>query len=275
MNAAELAGFLRTRRARVQPMDVGLEEIGRRQTCGLRREEVAGRAGVSLDYYTRLEQGRRLRPSRQVVVALARALKLSDDECNYMLGLVGEVPLPTPSTPKVHAGALRLLDQLDDIPAMVLNSRYDILAWNRMATALVGDLERIPEGERNTLRWLFSGPAREVSPHDHAQLGRSCVADLRTTGRYPEDPGVRQLVHELSQESAEFAALWASHEIGINRTMTKRMVHPLAGFLELNCELLAIPESSQRLMFYTATPGTATHRALRSLRETVEESFNC
>lgn len=256
-------------------MDVGLEETGRRQTRGLRREEVAGRAGVSLDYYTRLEQGRRLRPSRQVVVALARALKLSDAECNYMLGLVGEAPLPMPSSPEVHAGALRLLDQLDDIPAMVLNSRYDVLAWNRMATALVGDLERIPEGERNTLRWLFSGRARAVSPHDQAQLGRSCVADLRTTGRYPEDPGVRQLVRELSQESAEFAALWASHEIGVNRTMTKRMVHPRAGFLELDCELLAIPESNQRLMFYTAAPETATHRALRGLRETVEKSLNC
>lgn len=257
-------------------MDVGLDEGGRRQTRGLRREEVAGRAGVSVDYYIRLEQGRRLRPSRQVVVALARALNLSTDECNYMLGLVGEAALAAPSSPATHAGALRLLSQLDDIPAMVLNSRYDILAWNQMATALVGDLESIPKGERNTLRWLFSGQADGVSPQDRVQLGRGCVADLRGTGRYPDDPGVRQLVQELSRDSGEFAALWARHEIGVNRTMTKRTVHPVAGFLELTCELLSIPESDQRLMFYTAAPGTVTHRALRTLRETaVEERLNC
>ncbi|WP_039937298.1 helix-turn-helix transcriptional regulator [Streptomyces himastatinicus] len=275
MNTAELAGFLRARRARVRPADVGLEDIGRRQTRGLRREEVAERAGVSVDYYTRLEQGRRLRPSRQVVVALARALKLSDTECNYMLGLVGEAGLPVVSSGGPQAGALRLLDQLEDIPAMVLNSRYDILAWNRMATALVGDLGGIPPEGRNTLRWLFSGPARGISPHDRVRLGRSCVADLRAAGRYPDDPGVRQLVRELCAGSAEFAALWARHEIGVNRTMAKTMVHPVAGLLDLRCELLSVPGSSQRLMFYTAAPGTGAHRALRGLRDTAERRLNC
>ncbi|MCK7625846.1 helix-turn-helix domain-containing protein [Streptomyces sp. RS10V-4] len=275
MNAAELAGFLRTRRARVQPADVGLEHGGRRQTRGLRREEVAGRAGVSLDYYTRLEQGRRLRPSRQVLVALARALELSADECNYMLGLVGEAALPAPSSRQTQAGALRLLGRLDDLPALVLNARYDILAWNAMATALMGDLAAVPERERNTLRWLFSGQARGIGRHDRAQLGRRCVADLRSTGRYPDDPGVRRLVDELVRDSGEFAALWERHEIGVNRAMTKRMLHPVAGPLELDCELLTVPDSDQRLMLYTAAPGTATSRALRGLRETAAERIGC
>ncbi|KUL54463.1 XRE family transcriptional regulator [Streptomyces sp. NRRL F-4489] len=275
MNAAELAGFLRTRRARVRPVDVGLDHTGRRQTRGLRREEVAGRAGVSVDYYIRLEQGRRLRPSRQVLVALARALQLSDDECNYMLGLVGEAALPAPSSRRTEAGALRLLDRLDDLPALVLNARYDILAWNAMAVALMGDLAAVPERERNTLRWLFSGQARGIGPHDRAQLGRRCVADLRSTGRYPDDPEVRHLVHELALESREFAALWERHEIGVNRAMTKRMLHPVVGPLELDCELLTIPDSDQRLMLYTAAPGTATYRALRGLRESAGERLTC
>ncbi|MYT33865.1 MULTISPECIES: helix-turn-helix domain-containing protein [unclassified Streptomyces] len=271
MNAAELAGFLRSRRARVQPADVGLDDGGRRQTRGLRRAEVADRAGVSLDYYTRLEQGRRLRPSRQVVIALARALQLSDGECNYLLGLVGEAALPAPGSRTPHEGALRLLGQLDALPAMVLNSRYDVLAWNRMTDALVADLADLPDRERNTLRWLFTGRADALAPPDRAQLAHRFVADLRGSGRYPDDRGVRHLVAELSRESGEFAALWARHEVGVNRTVTKTVDHPVAGVLQLSCEVLAVPDSDQRVMVYTAVPGTGTDRALRGLRERVEE----
>ncbi|MEU5300139.1 helix-turn-helix transcriptional regulator [Streptomyces noursei] len=275
MNAAELAGFLRTRRARVRPVDVGLDGAGRRQTRGLRRAEVAERAGVSLDYYTRLEQGRRLRPSRQVVIALARALHLSDGERNYLLGLAGEAAVPVPMSRTTDASARRLLDQLDAVPAMVLNSRYDILAWNRMLDALVANLAELPARERNTLRWLFTGPATGIGPRDRARLGRRCVADLRGSGRYPDDPGVRRLVAELSRESAEFAELWERHDVGVHRTVTKSMVHPVVGALDLSCEVLAVPDSDQRVMVYTAAPGTGTDRALRGLWARVGERGGC
>ncbi|WP_438489202.1 MmyB family transcriptional regulator [Streptomyces sp. S186] len=124
---------------------------------------------------------------------------------------------------------------------------------------------------RNTLRWLFTGRPRALAPHDRAQLARRFVADLRGSGRYPDDRGVRQLVAELSRESAEFAGLWARHEVGVNRTVTKTVDHPVAGVLELSCEVLAVPDSDQRVMVYTTAPGTGTGRALRGLRERAEE----
>ncbi|MFC6883844.1 MULTISPECIES: helix-turn-helix transcriptional regulator [Actinomadura] len=260
MNRTELAGFLRSRRARIQPDEAGLAPGGRRQTPGLRREEVALLAGISVDYYIRLEQGRGPRPSAQVLDALGRALRLTGDEHGYLLRLADQAPRANASR-TVPDHVLGLLERLDDVPAMVINACYDILAWNRMLVALIGDLSDVPERRRNTLRWLFSS-----EDGHHPALARRCVADLRASGRYPDDPDVRRLVDELRGTSPAFAELWAAREIEVQRTMTKRAVHPVVGELELDCDILPLPDRDQRIVLYAGAPGSLTQRRLRALR---------
>jgi transcriptional regulator with XRE-family HTH domain len=271
MDRQELAAFLRSRRARVRPEDVGLKAGTRRRTPGLRREEVAQLAGMSVDYYIRLEQGRGPRPSRQILAALARALRLTDDERGHLFHLAGEAPEP-PAGPsrEVPPGILHLLERLDDTPAYVLNARHDILAWNPLAAALMTDFAALPPEERNVIRWLFTGPAAARYDTDAyvAELAGDSVADLRAAaGRYPGDPGIAELVAEVSARSPLFARLWESGEVGIRRSSRKRMVHPVVGPLELHCDVLYVPERDQRVVLYTTTPGTPSHEALKTLRE--------
>jgi transcriptional regulator with XRE-family HTH domain len=263
VNREELGGFLRSRRARVQPAEAGLAPGGRRQTPGLRREEVALLAGVSVDYYIRLEQGRGPHPSEHVLTALGRALRLTGEEHDYLLRLAGQARAPVDSVREVPASVLRLLERLDDIPVMVINACYDVVAWNQMLVALIGDLSVVPHRRRNRLRRLFddSHPAAL----DKLQLARGCVADLRASGRYPDDPAVRGLVDELSADSPRFAELWAAHEIRIQRSMTKRTVHPIVGELELDLEILNVPGCDLRLVLHTAAPRTVSHHALQLL----------
>ncbi|MFC1411040.1 helix-turn-helix transcriptional regulator [Streptacidiphilus sp. N1-12] len=262
---AELGGFLRSRRARIQPAEVGLPPGRRRQTPGLRREELALLAGISVDYYIRLEQGRGPHPSEQVVNALGRALRLTGDEHDYLLRLADQPPAPVDPAREVPANVLRLLERLDGFPAMVINACFDVLAWNRMLVALIGDLSEVPFRQRNRLRRVFSG-ANAAASGNTLELARQCVADLRAGGRYPGDPEVRRLVDELSADSPLFAELWASREVEVRRSVTKRTVHPLVGELELDCEILTVPGHDQRLLLYTAAPGTTSHQALDRLR---------
>lgn len=243
---------------------MGLAPGARRQTPGLRREEVALLAGISVDYYIRLEQGRGPHPSDQVLTAIGRALRLTGDEHDYLLRLAGQAPTPVDPAREVPANVLRLLARLDDVPAMVINTCFDVLAWNRMLVALMGDLSAVPFRRRNRLRWLFDGSNRAT--YDRSGLARLCVADLRASGRYPGDPDVRRLVDELSAESAEFAALWAEREIEVRLTITKRTVHPVVGELELDCEILTVPGHDHRVLLYTAAPGTTSRAALDRLR---------
>jgi transcriptional regulator with XRE-family HTH domain len=273
MNRQELGGFLRSRRARIQPAEVGLTPGRRRQTPGLRREELALLAGISVDYYIRLEQGRGPHPSEQVLTALGRALRLSGDERDYLLRLGGQAPVPADSTREVPANVLRLLERLDDVPAMVINTRFDVLAWNEMLVALIGDLSSTPARRRNMLHWLFGDMG--LCTLDKQDLARMCVADLRASGRYPDDPGVRGLVDELSAQSPQFAALWAEREIEVQRTFTKRAVHPLVGELELDIETLSVPGHEHRVLLYTAAPGTRSHESLRRLRRLSRLSATC
>nr|WP_103352195.1 helix-turn-helix transcriptional regulator [Amycolatopsis sp. CA-128772] len=262
MDRMELGGFLRSRRARLQPADVGLEPGPRRQAPGLRRTEVALLAGISLDYYVRLEQGRGPHPSDQVLTALGRALRLTGDEHAYLLRLARPAPPPAPRP--VPGNVLRLLDRLGDVPAMVIDARYDLVAWNRMLAALIGDPAGWPPRQRNRLRRLFD--TGDTITGNRLELARTCVADLRASGRYPADPAVRSLVDELLGESPEFARLWAEREVAVQRTLTKRTVHPVAGPLELDCEILAVPGHEYRLLVYTAAPGTPSAAGLRRLR---------
>ncbi|TDB93043.1 helix-turn-helix transcriptional regulator [Actinomadura sp. 7K534] len=276
MDREEMAGFLRSRRARVQPADVGLEAGLRRRTPGLRREEVARLAGMSVDYYIRLEQGRGPRPSRQILGAMARALRLTDDERAHLFNLAGEPPAPPPGPPQeVPAGILHLLQRLDDTPAYVLDAKYDVLAWNDMATALITDFSALEPRDRNPMRALFLGPGPR-SPHitdedENRQFARLSVADLRADlraalGRYPDDPGVRGLVAELTEGSELFRRLWANHQVAVRRSGTKKIKHPVVGKIEVHCDVLVVPERDQKVVLYTTAPGSRSHEALKLLR---------
>ncbi|HEX2317327.1 MAG TPA: helix-turn-helix transcriptional regulator [Thermomonospora sp.] len=269
MDRRELADFLRTRRARVRPEDVGLERGPRRRTPGLRREEVARLAGMSVDYYIRLEQARGPRPSRQILGALARALRLTDGERDHLHHLAGEPPRPTGGPPQeVPAGILHLLDRLDDTPAFVIDATYDVLAWNPMAAALLPGLSGRTPRDRNPLRALFLHPesCRIEDDSDYGRFARASVADLRAaTARYPGDPGVTGLVNELLA-SPLFARLWAEHEVAVRTSSVKVVRHPAVGPIELHCDVLHVPDRDQRVILYTAAPGTPAHEALRLLR---------
>jgi Helix-turn-helix. len=276
VDRAELAEFLRSRRARVRPGEVGLPAGIRRRTPGLRREEVAQLAGISADYYARLEQARGPRPSRQVLAALARALRLADDERRHLFHLAGEVPGPAGPSPDVSAGIMHLLDRLHDVPAFVIDVKYDLLAWNPMAAALLGDPSGLPPSERNLVWQLFCGAGYPelYSPEDVSEFADQCVADLRAAAaRYPADAGIRSLLARLRTHSPEFVRRWEQHRVGVRRGSTKKIRHPVVGELALEYEILEITDRGQRLVIYTAPPGSPSLEALRLLRVVGTETF--
>ncbi|KAB2390398.1 helix-turn-helix transcriptional regulator [Actinomadura montaniterrae] len=270
MDRTELADFLRHCRIRLAPADVGLPQGVRRRTPGLRREEVAQLAGMSTDHYTRLEQARGSRPSRQMLSAVARALRLTSDERDHLFHLAGEQPPRNhPATDHVRPGLLLLLDRLTDTPAQVVNDGGDILAQNPMAKALHGDASALPEQQRNIVWRYFTDPsARELFPvEDHDRAARVAVADLRAAlARRPRDPRLTALVRRLRARSDEFAALWDAHHVAVRRADTKRFQHPIVGLLELDCEVVLTPEHDQRLVIHTARPGTTSYERLELLR---------
>ncbi|MFJ6644518.1 helix-turn-helix transcriptional regulator [Streptomyces sp. NPDC091290] len=270
MNRAELADFLRRGRARLAPSDVGLTPGSRRRTPGLRREEVAQLAGMSVDYYTRLEQSRGPRPSRQMLTALARALRLTDDERDHLFHLAGEEP-PRHETASEHVrpGLLLILDRLHDTPAQVVSDCGQVLAQNALARALVGDVMSRPRRERNLTRNFFLDPDSRAlfPPEDFDGLARSQVANLRAVAAArPDDPEPAGLVAELRAGSAEFARLWGEHEVARRDHATKRFVHPLVGVLELDCEVMVSHQHGHLLVVHSARPGTEAHERLQLLR---------
>jgi transcriptional regulator with XRE-family HTH domain len=268
MDRRELADFLRNRRARLRPGDVGLAAGPRRRTPGLRRGEVALLAGISVEYYIRLEQARAPWPSRQVLGALSRALRLSDDEHVYLCDVAGQVPHQTGPRQDVPEGILHLLDRLDDAPAVVLDAKQEVLAWNPMAAALITDFSALPPQHRNLFRGLFLNrrSGTRLHPDELRQFTRMAVADLRAAAaRYPQDPAIRNLIADLSA-SRDFTELWACHDVGVQRGFTKHIHHPIVGPLELDCETLIIPDRDQRLLIYTAPSGSPSTRALRLLK---------
>ncbi|MEU0154367.1 helix-turn-helix transcriptional regulator [Micromonospora fulviviridis] len=274
LRRAELADFLRTRRARLRPAEAGLPEGVRRRTPGLRRQEVAQLAGMSIDYYIRLEQGRGPHPSRQVLAALARALLLTRDERAYLFRLAGETP-PEPTGPsrEVPGGMRHLLDAMSETPAYLVDAAYEVLAWNRLAAWFVGDLSAVPAGERSMVRWMFGRtvPDSHWADPEVLRFARTAVADLRAAyGRYPADPALAALVTELLGLSPRFAALWAEHEVGERRPTVKRVAHPELGPLEFECRVLHVPETDQRLIVYVPEPGSPTQAAFRRVAERVD-----
>ncbi|KOX35168.1 XRE family transcriptional regulator [Saccharothrix sp. NRRL B-16348] len=277
VDRAELAAVLRTARSRVKPADVGLPAGPRRQVPGLRREEVAQLAGLGVDYVIRLEQGRGPKPSTQVLSALARALRLSDDDRDTLFRLADSAPPQAGRVPVlVRQSVLRLLDRMSDLPALVLSAKSDVLAWNPLATALLGDFSELPPERRNLIRQRFLGTGvGRVTLSPDSDSAADCVACLRTAqARYPRDPDLARLVADLRAGSARFDGLWRAGRSGRLRAGRTTIEHPDLGPLTLDCDVLLVPESDQTLLVYSAAPGTPSASALGLLRVTGLEQFS-
>ncbi|WP_323132666.1 helix-turn-helix domain-containing protein, partial [Kineococcus indalonis] len=260
--------FLRVRRSTVRPEDVGLPPApGPRRVAGLRREEVASLAGVSVAYYTRLEQGRAMNVSESVLRAVGAALRLDEDELDHLRDLVGTAARPvstSPEVPRVRAGVHRLLDAMTGVPALALGPRSEVLAANAPARALLLDPQALPAKDRNWVRWLCTDPAARTLFLDWEDVAADAVAGLhRHVGRDACDPGVAALVGELSVVSPDFARWWASQRVRTRDHATHRLQHPLVGRLDLDVETLHLPGArEQSLLTWTAAPGSASAEAL-------------
>jgi transcriptional regulator with XRE-family HTH domain len=264
----ELGEFLRARRAALHPHQAGLADDGRlRRVPGLRREELAQLAHVSVDYIVRLEQGRTRRASRPVLDALADALRLAADERDYLF-TVAEVALAAPARQPGVAPRLRqLLDSMPDIPALVLNRRLDVLAWNRGAAALLTDFGALAPAERNLIRLTFLDRTFRSLYADWPRAARDCVAVLRMeAGRNPHDAVLSALVGELSVRDPDFRTWWASHQVRGPRQLSKTYHHAIAGTLDLDVQQFSVDtHPDQQLVAFTAAPDSTSHEALRFL----------
>ncbi|MFD7813590.1 helix-turn-helix domain-containing protein [Streptomyces sp. NPDC059785] len=268
---AELSEFLRSRRARLKPEDVGLPEFGRhRRVPGLRREELAQLAGVSVAYYTRLEQGNGRNVSAEVLDAIARALRLTGAEHAHLTHLAKPKQHRKKQTARpqqVRTALRQLLDTMEGTPAYITGRRSDVLAWNRMCAALFGDWGELPAQERNWARLIFLRPEYRDLFLDWEQKASDIVSYLRMdAGCHPDDPRLSALVGEVSVKSQEFRRLWATHDVKEKTHGVKRFRHPLVGELTLRFETFALPDDTeQSLVVYHAEPGTASAEALRLL----------
>jgi transcriptional regulator with XRE-family HTH domain len=276
--ATGLGEFLRARRARVTPAGVGLPTgNGLRRTPGLRREEVAALAGVSIDYYIRLEQGRETNPSPAVLGALGRALLLDDEERTHLLelarhaarpGQAADLPAgPQPGTgaDAVRPGIRQLLETVRPCPAYVLNQISDVLMVNPEALALFHGLADWPPPRRNTARYTFLHPAARDLFADWPHSAATTAANLRAVAAgSPEAPGLAGLIAELTKESPEFAALWQRYDIRLRRGEPKTFRHPEAGTITLTYEVLHLGDG-QRMSVYQPAPGSADQDALELL----------
>ncbi|MFI6104561.1 helix-turn-helix domain-containing protein [Streptomyces sp. NPDC051310] len=270
---AELSEFLRSRRARLKPEDVGLPDFGRhRRVPGLRREELAQLAGVSVAYYTRLEQGNGRNVSTEVLDAIARALRLTEAERAHLTHLAKPMHKKKRRAAATRAHAVRpqlqhLLDAMEGVPAYLLGRRLDIVAWNRMARALLGDFAALEPDERNMAWQVFLAPGARDLYADWDAKATEVVSVLRMyAGCSADDPRLSALVGELSVKSPEFRTLWAAHTVQDKGHGTKRLRHPLVGELTLTYETLRVPDDHDlALVTYTAEPGSPSADALRLL----------
>lgn len=322
MDKDALAAFLRSRREHIRPEDVGLPHGSRRRTPGLRREEVAQLAHISTDHYSRLEQARGRHPSRQVLLGIARALRLSDQERVHLFSLAGELE-HTPGrlpTREVAPATAALLDRLTDLPALVVDNTCQVIGWNPLAAALFEDFSALRAPDRNILRRVFLGAgagvgadraaapnvdrdaapgadraaALDVAPDvepdadpgadrdadahrnrsgfvygiaDPGRFMTSAVSYLRlATTRYPDSADLRSLIAELLAGSVEFARLWNSQELRIDHHARQVFHHSQVGPIELDYDILTLPDRDQQLMLFTAQPDSAAYRTLQLLK---------
>ncbi|MEU6036973.1 helix-turn-helix transcriptional regulator [Actinomadura sp. NPDC047616] len=271
MPTREMAEFLRSRRDRIRPETVGLPAGGRRRAPGLRRAEVAQLAGISPDYYMRLEQGRSVRPSPSVLDALARALLLNPDERDHLYRLARSEPAPLRrhEDERVDPGVLRLLERLDRVPAYVLNGRLDVLAWNAMSAALVTDFAAMPR--RNLIWFAFCDPRARSFYVEWELMARHGIAQLRAaTGLDPGNAATRALVEELTERSPEFRRWWDRQDVKGPSIGRKEFQHPQLGRLSLDYVGMLLPGTvDQQLVTYTAAAGSPSEAALDELAERV------
>jgi transcriptional regulator with XRE-family HTH domain len=269
----ELAGCLRQWRDRLDPAEVGLPS-GRRRAPGLRREEVAQLAGVSVDYLARLEQGRAGHPSASVLGALARALRLTHAERAHLFRVAGHAEPTTGRIDRhITPGLQRILDRLADVPVMVVDAAWDVVAMNPLASALFGAL---PD-ERNILWRHFTGLGSRLVRTDEetAASEAESVADLRdAAGRYPDDERLRRLIADLRAVSPRFEELWERPAVGRRASSRKTFEHPEVGLITVDCDVLTVQDSDLRLIVYTAPPGSPDANALALLDAVGLQTFS-
>jgi transcriptional regulator with XRE-family HTH domain len=268
---AEFRDFLISRRSRLTPERAGLiPKAGNRRVPGLRREEVADLAGLSVDYYVRLERGRAGNPSAAVLDALARALRLDEAERAHLFDLARTTPKARRrrvAPQRVHPSFRRAMEALDHVPAMVLGRRMDVLAANRMARALLADFSARPHRERNIARFVFLDPAARALYADWAVVAEDIVYSLRLdAGRNPDDAQLAELIGELTLGDPDFSRWWSTHDVKRRVGGVKRFVHPIVGELSLHYDRLVTPDDpDQRLSFYTAERASKSAEAIRLL----------
>lgn len=267
---AELGAFLRSRRERIRPEVVGLVPGPRRRVPGLRRDEVAQLAGASVDYYNELERGAGSQPSEQMLAAIGRALRLTDDEWNHLYHLA-ERPVPPPGVAASHVqpGMLDLLTRLSSTPAKVITDLHVTLVQNPLAVALLGDHSHFTGKQASfAYRWFVDPTSRAVYPEaDHEAQSQAFVADLRAGAarRGSKDTEARSVIAELQERSTEFAELWARHDVAFRRRDRKRINHPELGLIDVSCLNLFSEDGRQRLLWFTPTPGTSSAERLELL----------
>jgi len=277
MDRPALADFLRRRREELRPTDVGLPAGARRRTRGLRREEVAALASMSTDYYTRLEQQRGPQPSEQMLVALARALRLTGDERDYLFRVAGHnAPAPVTAAAHVAPALLRVLDRLSDTPALILSHLGETLVQNRMAEALFGDKSGYSGLARSEIYRWFTDPAERLRypEDDRDRQSRAQVANLRAAygSMGPRSPA-GELVRALQKASPEFAGLWERHEVAKRFEDHKILLHPELGAIEVDCQVLFTEDQSQALLVLTAPPRSEGYEKLQLLAVLGQERF--
>lgn len=267
----ELSGFLKSRRARLRPQDVGLRDYGGvRRVAGLRREELARLAGVSIAHYTRLEQGKGDSVSDEVLDAVGAALHLDTDELAY-LHRIARRPAPcarTAASSQVRPGLRYLLESFVMTPALLVGRHAQIVGWNRLAVAVFGDFPALPEDRRTISHLLFTEPYLRLHRTGWERAAREHVAHLRVLlGRYRGDAGLGAHIDHMRELSADFARMWAEHPVAQVRDRVYVLHHPVVGGLTLHGELIALPDepSCWGLDLFAAEPGSASEHALRTL----------
>jgi transcriptional regulator with XRE-family HTH domain len=257
-------------------VDVGLPAGSRRRASGLRREEVAALAGMSTDYYARLEQRRGPQPSEQMIMAIARALRLSLDERDHLLRIAGHnAPTRMLRTDHVAPGLMRVFDRLDDTPAMIVSDLAESLAQNRLATALLGDQAAYRGHARSAVyRWFTDLTTRQHYPdRDHDYQSRIQVAALRAAAGLRPDQRASALVGALRAASSEFGEIWDRHEVNVRESDHKTLVHPELGEIEVDCQKLFTDNRAQMLLVFTARPGSEGNEKLQLLSVLGNQQF--
>ncbi|MFE0463976.1 helix-turn-helix transcriptional regulator [Kitasatospora sp. NPDC058965] len=272
-NQAEVRDFLRTRRDRITPEQAGIIGGGRRRLPGLRREEVAMLAGMSSDYYAKIERGHLAGVSPEVLDALARALRLDEAETEHLHDLARAAnPSPgrrrsRPAQSTIRPSLQRFLDAITGAPAWIVDQRADILATNPLARALLAPLLGDPDARHNSARFIFLSPAARTFYPQWEHAADASAANLRTAaGRNPRDKALTDLIGELAARSDAFSTRWSAHQVRLHRTGTKQIHHPDVGDLEFVYEGVELPDHPGWMMYaYTSAPGSPTEERVALL----------